>query len=174
VIRSNYYEVAFEAYLRQRRVGYVAVDESRRTQLGDVGVKSFDFIVVGPKSARLAVDVKGRKFPGGSTERPVCSWQNWVAAEDVDGLGRWASHLGEGFRGVLAFVYHIRRGYGLPPETPDLFVHQGRLFLIRAVEVSEYRNLMRPRSKRWETVHLPSAGFQRVVKPFAAFLDQGH
>ena len=28
--RDNHYEAAFEAYLRDRRLGYVAVDESRR------------------------------------------------------------------------------------------------------------------------------------------------
>lgn len=172
MINSNYYEVAFEAYLRSRRVGYVAIDESRRAQLGESGaVKSFDFIVVGGKgSARLAVDVKGRKFPGGTVERPVCSWQNWIAAADVRDLERWAEYLGDGFRGVLAFVYHIRRGVGLPPETPDLFVHEGRLFLIRAVDVTEYRLRMRRRSRSWDTVHLSSAGFAQVVKPFGQLL----
>ena len=69
MIRSNHYEAAFEAYLRSRGVGFVAVDEARRSLLGATDVKSLDFIIVGPESSKLVVDVKGRKFPGGSLLR---------------------------------------------------------------------------------------------------------
>ena len=58
--RGNHYETAFEAYLRDRRLGYVAVDESRRSSLDDEPVKSIDFIVYGPGGSRLLIDVKGR------------------------------------------------------------------------------------------------------------------
>jgi hypothetical protein len=63
--RDNHYEAAFEAYLRDARLGYTAVDESRRTSLDDEPVKSLDFIVYGGGDSKLLVDVKGRKFPGG-------------------------------------------------------------------------------------------------------------
>ena len=76
--RGNHYEAAFEAYLRDRRLGYVAVDESRRSSLDDEPVKSIDFIVYGHGGARLLVDIKGRKFPGGKAGRPRYTWQNWV------------------------------------------------------------------------------------------------
>ena len=46
-----------------------AVDETRRACLGDVSVKNLDFIVYGQAGARLVVDVKGRRFPGGPPER---------------------------------------------------------------------------------------------------------
>jgi hypothetical protein len=105
VDRSNHYEAAFEAFLRDRRVGFVPVDEAKRTFLGDSDVKSLDFIVV--DAARLVVDVKGRRFPGGPAGNPRKVWQNWSEEEDVEGLARWAAHFGPGFRGVLAFVYHI-------------------------------------------------------------------
>jgi hypothetical protein len=173
MIRSNHYEVAFEAYLRARRVGYVAVDETRRTQFGEEKYKSLDFIVVGPDDARLVVDVKGRKFPGGTREKPVFAWQNWAEAEDVRGLTHWAAHLGEGFRGVLAFVYLIQEGFALPEGTPDLFEHQQQSYLMRAIEVSQYREHMRQRSPRWQTVHLPAAIFREIVKPFSEFLFAG-
>jgi hypothetical protein len=33
--RDNHYEAAFEEYLRSKQVPYVAVDEARRSLLGD-------------------------------------------------------------------------------------------------------------------------------------------
>src|SRR5215213_1813457 len=105
--RGNHYEKAFEAYLRDRRLGYVAVDESRRASLDDEPVKSVDFIVYGLAGARLLVDVKGRKFPGGPADKPRRVWQNWVEREDVTGLERWQESFGPEYQAVLVFAYHI-------------------------------------------------------------------
>jgi hypothetical protein len=146
--RSNHYEAAFEAFLRARGVGFVAVDEARRTLLGDADVKSLDFIVVGPHDARLVVDVKGRRFPGGPSGQPRKVWQNWSTEDDLDGLGRWAHHFGPDFRGVLA------------------------TYLMRAVEATAYRSRMKPRSRRWGTVHLATADYRELVLPFSAFLKE--
>ena len=168
--RSNHYEAAFEAYLRARGVGFVAVDEAKRSQLGDVAVKSLDFIVVGPNDARLVVDVKGRRFPGGPADRPRKVWQNWSTEDDLDGLGRWAEHFGPDFRGVLAFVYRIEPPFRLPDDTPDVFAHRDEVYLMRAVAASDYRTRMKPRSQRWGTVHLPTAAFRALVRPFSDFL----
>ncbi|HVK13708.1 MAG TPA: HYExAFE family protein [Gemmataceae bacterium] len=166
--RSNHYEAAFEAFLRDRRVGFVPVDEAKRTLLGDADVKSLDFIVV--DSARLVVDVKGRRFPGGTADSPRKVWQNWSTEEDVAGLSRWATHFGPDFRGVLAFVYHLESGFGVPAGTPDLFEFRDRAYLMRAVDADEYRVSMRRRSPRWGTVHLATADFRRLVRPFSHFL----
>jgi hypothetical protein len=168
--RDNHYEAAFEAFLRDRGVTVVAVDEARRSYLDDDAVKSPDFLVVGPTDARLVVDVKGRRFPGGSEANPRPVWQNWSTREDIDGLDRWATRFGNGFRGVLAFVYHILPWVDLPATTPDRFEYQERVYLVRGVLVSDYRMAMRTRSPRWGTVHLPMAAFRRLVKPFTSFL----
>ncbi len=168
--RSNHYEAAFEAYLRSRNVGFVAVDEAKRSQLGDVAVKSLDFIVVGPRDAKLVVDVKGRRFPGGPAEAPRLVWQNWSTEDDLVGLGRWAAHFGPDFRGVLAFVYRIEPPFRLPPDTPDVFAFRDQTYLMRAADTVAYRQRMKPRSRRWGTVHLPAAVFREVVKPFSEFL----
>jgi hypothetical protein len=53
VDRSNHYEAAFEGWLQQQRLCYVAVDETRRCVLGEGPVKSLDFIVYGPGGAVL-------------------------------------------------------------------------------------------------------------------------
>jgi hypothetical protein len=168
--RDNHYEVAFEAYLRVRGVVYVAVDEARRSLLGDGDVKSLDFVIVGPDNARLVVDVKGRKFPGTSGGKLVRTWQNWCEREDVDSLLRWAGTFGPGFRGVLAFVYHVQPSVVLPDDTPDLFAFRDRLYLMRAIEATDYAAHMQCRSPRWDTVHLFTSTFRQLVRPFSHFL----
>ncbi len=169
--RDNHYEAAFEAFLRARGVAVVAVDEARRSYFDEESIKSPDFLVVGPHDSRLVVDVKGRRFPGGTVEHPRLVWQNWSTRDDIDSLDRWAARFGPGFRGVLAFVYHILPHIELPAETPDLFAFRDRAYLMRGVSVADYRTAMRVRSPRWGTVHLATADFRVLVKPFTHFLS---
>jgi hypothetical protein len=172
--RDNHYEAAFEAYLRRCGVAVVPVDEARRSYLDEEEVRSPDFILVGPEDARLVVDVKGRKFPGTSGGKVVRSWQNWVEADSVEGLSRWSGRLGDGFRGILAFVYQIDASVMLPPFTPDVFAYRDDVYLARGICVRDYREHMKPRSSRWGTVDLPAADFRRIVRPFSEFLKTGH
>lgn len=171
MIRSNHYEVAFAAFLRERRIGFLPVDETRRAEFGDGAVKSLDFVVVGPGRSKLVIDVKGRRFPGGSAEQPRLVWQNWSTAEDVVGLSRWAGSFGPGFRGLLVFVYYLEPPYTVPDATPDMFRFRQDQYLIRAVDAADYAQHMRTRSRRWGTVHLPTADFRRLVRPFSDFLN---
>ncbi|MCE9562529.1 MAG: HYExAFE family protein [Planctomycetes bacterium] len=168
--RDNHYEAAFDAFLRARGVAVVAVDEARRSYIDETSIKSPDFLVVGEHDARLVVDVKGRKFPGGTSEHPRMVWQNWSTREDIDGLDFWTNRFGPSFRGVLAFVYQILPCVELPEATPDLFEFRDRVYLMRGVCVRQYRTTMRQRSPRWGTVHLPTADFRKAVKPFSHFL----
>ena len=68
--RSNHYEAAFEAYLQWQRLCYVAVDETRRSMLGESRVKSLDFIVHGDGGARLLVENGQQVQPG----QVLCKW----------------------------------------------------------------------------------------------------
>jgi hypothetical protein len=167
---DNHYEAAFETFLRGRGVAVMPVVEARRSYLDADEVKSPDFLVIGPDDARLVVDVKGRKFPGGPVDKPRKVWECWCEGDDLDGLTRWAARLGPGYRGVLAFVYHIAPTVELPPGTPDLFTHAGRSYLARGVEVRDYAEHVRRRSPRWGTIDLPAAMFRRLVRPFTTFL----
>jgi hypothetical protein len=160
---------AFEAFLQWHRLCYVAVDETRRAMLGDSRVKSLDFIVHGEGGARLLVDVKGRRFPGGPPDRPRRVWECWSTRDDVDGLGRWADLFGPGYEGLLVFTYHLAPAVALPDDTPDLFTWRGRRYLFRAVPVDEYRAHLRVRSPKWGTVDLPGAVFRRLVRPLHDF-----
>jgi hypothetical protein len=167
--RSNHYEAAFEAYLRDSRLGYVAVDETRRSSLDDEPVKSLDFIVHGLRGAKLLVDVKGRRFPGAQRQKMVHVWQNWSPQDDIDGLERWEQRFGEGYCSLLVFVYHILPVVDLAPGTPDLWHWRGQRYLMRAIPVAQYKKAMRVRSPRWKTVHLPGRIFRELVKPFREF-----
>ena len=168
--RDNHYEAAFEWYLRARGVAVVPIIEARRSYLDDEEIKSPDFIVVGSRDARLVVDVKGRQFPSLSAGKLRKTWQNWSTNGDIDGLTRWSGRFGDGFQGVLAFVYHVLPAVVLPQETPDLFTYRERLYLARGVSVADYRDHMKSRSPKWSTVDLPTAAFRRLVRPFTDFL----
>jgi hypothetical protein len=170
--RSNHYEAAFEAYLQWHRLCYIAVDETRRAVMGETRVKSLDFIVYG-NGTRLVVDVKGRRFPTGRPEKPRRVWECWSMREDVDGLGRWAELAGPGYQGLLVFAYHLQPNVEVPEDTEDLWTWRGKRYLLRAVAVDDYRQHMRVRSPKWDTVALPCAAFRALVRPLAHFTNGG-
>jgi hypothetical protein len=165
--RSNHYEAAFEGYLQDQGLCYVAVDETRRSLLGSAPIKSLDFIVLG--DAHLVIDVKGRRFPSGSRERPRRVWESWSTAADVDSLTRWAQRLGPGYQGVLAFTYQLMPSVELPDDTDGLWTWRGRRYLFRGIDAEDYRTHMRVRSPRWNTVSLLRDDFRRLVRPLSAF-----
>ena len=141
--RDNHYEAAFEAYLRERRVAYVAVDEQRRSKLGDGTLKNVDFLVSPADGATLLVDVKGRRFPSG--QRTPQYWRNWTTWDDLRSLARWQDRLGDGSLALFGFVFHVvARRSPLPPER--LFVHRDRTYAILAVRVADYIRFARPLS----------------------------
>lgn len=168
--RNNHYETAFEGYLQEHGLCYVAVDETRRAWLGDVPLKSLDFIVHGANQARFLVDVKGRRFPGGSETRPRHVWKCWSERDDLISLERWAEVFGPGFRGLLVFMYHVLPTVELPAETPDVWFWRGRRYLLRAVEADAYRQHMKVCSPSWDTVTLPHAVFRELARPFRDFV----
>jgi hypothetical protein len=169
--RTNHYEAAFEAYLQWHRLGYLAIDESRRAMLGDTSVKSLDFVVYGNGDARFLVDVKGRRFPTGAPGRRRRVWECWSTREDVVDLVRWQERFGPGFRGLFVFMYQLLPEVELAADTDDLWTWRGRRYLLRAVAVDEYEPHMRVRSPRWQTVTLPRPLFRRLVRPFHHFTD---
>ena len=166
--RRNHYEAAFEAYLQWHRLCYIAVDETRRSMLGEVRIKSLDFIVHGERGARLLVDVKGRRFPSG-TAHPRRVWECWSTREDVDGLVRWTDLFGPGYVGLLVFAYHVLAEFPLPEDTDDLWTWRGRRYVFRAVPVADYRKHMHVRSPRWGTVGLPRRAFRELARPLHEF-----
>jgi len=186
VQRRHHYELAFESFLRDNRIPYVAVDEARKALLPEgaalrvcrsegeapTAIKSFDFVVYTdadtPSARNLVIDVKGRKVPRGRAggRAPTRSaLQNWVTEDDIESLATWEALFGEGFRAAFAFIYWCD---DQPPDAlfQEVFEYRARWYAIRAVALEDYRSAMRPRSHRWRTVHLPTAAFERLSQPF--------
>jgi hypothetical protein len=162
--RTVHYESAFENFLRDRGTAYVAVDEARRALHVDGKLKSFDFVVYSTRGLNLLVDVKGRACRTNSARR---SFQTWATRQDVDDLQQWQNVFGEGFRAAFAFVYWID-----PPIAPEegMYLHRERWYWIFLVDLDEYRNAMRIRSAKWQTVALSTADFRQLARPVEQWL----
>jgi hypothetical protein len=171
--RGNHYESAFQAYLHENHLGYVAVDQTRRSLWGPTPVKSLDFILFGEDGRRYVVDVKGRRYPGGRSPRRRYTWECWTPREDVEGLERWAELSGPGYRGLFVFMYHVLPCVTLPENTADLWDWRGRRYLLRAVPSADYRRAMRARSPSWQTVTLPQGVFRSLVRPLNCYTRLG-
>lgn len=167
-LRGNHYDVAFEAFLRDRRTPYVAVDERRRALLEQSSLKSMDFIVYSQRTPNLLVDVKGRRFPSGGSD-PGHKWENWATAEDLPALLQWQQVFGQDFRAVLVFAYHVvdDRSRG---DFESLFDFRNRTYSFYGVWADEYKTAMQTRSTSWQTVSVPSRAFRELRSPIGAFL----
>jgi hypothetical protein len=165
--RDNHYEAAFEAYLRARRVAYVAVDEARRSLVADGSLKSLDFIVSPAGRTSWLVDVKGRRFPSGEEHQQY--WKNWSTRDDLRSLAAWHAHFGDAFCPLLVFAYHlVGRRSPLPPE--QLFAFRGGHYGFVGVRLADYIPHARPLSDRWDTVAMPAAQFRRFARPVGELL----
>jgi hypothetical protein len=169
--RDNHYEAAFEAYLREHGVPYIAVDEARRSVMADgQSIKSLDFIVASPGETTWLVDVKGRRFPSGDETKQY--WKNWSPREDLASLARWEELFGASFRALFVFAYNIV-GDRAPLPAEQLFEHRGALYGFVAIELAEYADLCHPISPSWDTVAMPTAEFRRLARPINCFVAAG-
>ncbi len=156
-------------------------------------LKSFDFVIYGP-STNLLLEIKGRKIPrrlspasippqadhlmssphsdganggrGGGGGGGKGRLESWVTEDDVESLGIWEDLFGQGFQAAFAFIYWCDEQ---PPDAlfQETFEHQNRWYAIRAITRRAYASAMKPRSKRWRTVHLPTESFERLSQPLA-------
>jgi len=185
----NHYEEAFEAWLADNGVEYVAVDQQKRAVLKRNRVKSFDYLVYPPlrgdffdfrrdEGADLpsvvAVELKGRRF-GGSSLVSMSGLQCWVSVEDVQGLVRWEERFDRprgGAKAAFVFAYELV----LPCVETDgreVFEYDGRTYMFRAIDIEDYVANMKPRSERWRTVMLGAAAFRRHAVDLREFLFSG-
>jgi len=162
--RNVHYEAAFEAFLRDKGIPYVAVDEAKKALFSDAKLKSFDFVVYSKNGRNLLVDVKGRQLRN-RTGRS--GFETWATEQDVTDLMQWEQVFGEGFKAILTFVYWID-----PPLSPEpgMFEFRERWYLLMGIDLEEYRNHMRRRSAKWETVSLPAQDFRSLARPLDSWL----
>jgi hypothetical protein len=186
VQRRHHYELALEHYLRSRRLPYVAVDEARKAlvPLGSAAgsataesasLKSFDLVLYG-QATNLLVEVKGRRFGARLTTpatpsnpaAPRPAWRNsrldsWATEEDVRCLLEWERLFGAGFRAAFVFVYWCES----QPPAPlfeEVLEFKDRWYVVRVAMAREYAQVMKPRSPKWRTVHVPGAAFDRLSR----------
>ena len=164
--RDNHYEAAFEEFLRARQVPYVAVDETRRSLLGEGSLKSLDFIVSAEgQPTRWLVDVKGRRFPSGEQKQ---YWKNWSTRDDLDSLFCWERLFGEQFAGLFVFAYNVI-GDRAPLPAEHLFACRGALYGFVGIRLREYASHARPISPAWDTVAMPTERFRDLAEPIESF-----
>lgn len=158
--RHNHYEAAFGAWLRWLEIPYVAVNESRRAVTGNRSLKNVDFIVSPVAASRSwLVDVKGRRFPTGSSY-----WKNWSTADELASLANWETVFGDRFTGLLVFAYNVI-GDQAPLPAEELFVYHGGLYAFVAMRLDHYTSWSKPLSARWGTVTVPVARFRSLARP---------
>ena len=162
--RSIHYESAFEAYLRSKGIPYVAVDEAKKALFANAKLKSFDFVVYSKNGPNLLIDVKGRQVRDRGSRK---GFETWTTQRDVEDLQQWEQVFGEGFKAVFSFVYWIDAP--LNPE-PGMFEFRDRWYLLMGIDLAEYRNAMRRRSAKWETVSLPAEDFRALARPLESWL----
>jgi hypothetical protein len=165
--RSVHYEAAFEAYLRDKRIPYVAVDEAKKALFANSKLKSFDFVVYPQNKPRLLIDVKGRQLRNRTKRK---GFETWATEADVKDLLQWEQVFGEGFTAVFGFVYWIDPPLPGVPVDSGVFEFKERWYLLMGVDLAEYRDHMRRRSAKWETVCLPAEDFRSLARPIESWL----
>ncbi|REJ70223.1 MAG: hypothetical protein DWQ31_01765 [Planctomycetota bacterium] len=185
--RDNHYEAAFEDYLRQARVPYVAVDEAKRSRLGEASLKSLDFIVspetrTSPQEAALPlfaddddlphaatatwlIDIKGRRFPAGRGRQ---YWRNWSTRDDLVSLCRWQQLFAPAAAALFVFAYHVC-GDRAPLPVEQLHRFRGRLYGYVGIRLADYLRWARPISTAWDTLAMPTRAFRQLAAPAADF-----
>jgi hypothetical protein len=165
--RDNHYELAFEAYLRNRRIPYIAVDEARRSLVADGSLKSLDFIVSPPGRMSWLIDVKGRRFPSGDEQKQY--WKNWSTRDDLRSLAAWQTYFGADFCPLLVFAYHLV-GSRSPVSREQLFAFRGEYYGFIGIRLADYVPCARPLSDSWDTVAMPVGQFRCAARPIDALL----
>jgi len=166
-IRSNHYEAAFEAYIRSLRVPCVAIDEAKRAIFGDEGVKNPDFLLYPRYADNLVVEVKGKRSKNRRGRR---DWENWVTTDDLDGLVRWQTMFGPGFRSILTFAYAEPPQVFPLPRDNGSFAFRGLEYRFWAVGLDDYLAHLRSRGPAWKAVAMARRAFRRRVRPLLEWL----
>ena len=110
---------------------------------------------------------EGEAGEGRPGRRP---WENWVTTDDLDGLDRWQSTFGPGFRAILVFAYaESLAEFGLP-RGDGSYVFRDLSYRFWAVGLDDYVANLRSRGPSWKAVAMARAAFRRRVRPLDEWL----
>jgi hypothetical protein len=157
----NHYERAFESWLIDNNIRYVAVDEQKRTTFAHSKMKSFDFLLYPPNGEIIIAEVKGRLFKGTSFAKLV-GFECWVTTEDVDGLTGWREVFGPGYQAVFVFTYKIEN-IDVDFDGREFYDFDANRYVFFCIKLDEYRRFMKRRSPKWQTVTLSAAKFRQCA-----------
>jgi hypothetical protein len=164
---ANHYIIAFEAFLKSRNIPYVNVEQAKRALFADQRLKSFDFVVYSKKGPNVLVDLNGRSCVGRDGKKKRKGFETWTTETDVTDLVQWEEVFGDGFKGIVAFSYWVEDPKRI---MPGMFQYKDRWYLLMGIDLSDYRNRMRKRSAKWETVSLPRKDFRSLARPLESWL----
>ncbi len=171
MITGNHYEQALKAYLREKGLPFVALDQTRMAILAGEKIKSFDLIISPPERMRILCDVKGRKLDSGACQRGRLG-DSWATRQDVEGLRHWQNVFGPDTLAAFIFAFWIADEGETDNSLSDnhLFQFDSRRYLFVVMELSAYCLKMRQRSPRWQTVYVPARAFRTLALPIMAFI----
>jgi hypothetical protein len=160
-LSPNHYERAFESWLIDNHIRYVAVDEQKRAEFGLCKFKSFDFLLYPRNQQAVIAEVKGRVFKGTSFAE-LAGFECWVTAEDIDGLTKWQEVFGQGHTAIFVFAYKIEN-IDVDFDGREVYDFDANRYMFFALKLDDYREFMKRRSPKWQTVTLPADKFRRCA-----------
>lgn len=164
----NEYEQAFENWLIENHLQFVAVDQQKRRVFARNKIKSFDFFLYPVKSAPVIAEVKGRLFKGLSVAKET-GLECWVTMEDIRGLIRWEQVFNDGTEALFIFAYKFEN-IDVETDGREVYDFDGNVFMFYVVKLDDYREFMKVRSPKWQTVTLPAEKFRELAVPARQFL----
>ena len=166
-VPSATYERAFEQYLRDHQLPYLAINQRRRPVAGGRLLKNFDFLVRARSGQHYLVEVKGRQFPYVNRGRKVY-WENWIHEQDLEGLRLWRDYFGFGFTGLVCYAYLIAEERYVE-SFPSRAEWRGHTFGLVALTLETFLECAEQRSSRWQALHIPPAAFRQLIAPLELF-----
>ena len=157
----NHYERAFENWLRDNHIQYIAVDEQKRATFARSKIKTFDFLLYPPNGQIIITEVKGRLFKG-TTLAKLAGLECWVTTEDIDGLTGWQKVFGPGHQVIFVFAYKAEN-VDVDFDGRDVYDFDRNRYIFFSVELDSYRKFMKRRSPKWQTVTLPADKFRQCA-----------
>ncbi len=167
----NHYEEAFENWLIDNHVRYIAIDESKKAAFARCKVKSFDFLLYLRNGQTIIVEVKGRKFKGASLSK-LTGLECWVTAEDINGLTKWQEVFGPGHQAIFIFAYEMEN-IDVDFDGRAVYDFAQKRYVFLCIKLDDYRLFMKVRSPKWQTVTLPADKFRQCIVQMHALLLTG-
>jgi hypothetical protein len=165
----NHYERAFENWLIENHIRYIAVDERKKQAFAHGKIKSFDFILYPAHGRVIIAEVKGRRFKGASLAN-LTAIECWVTADDIDGLTGWQKIFGNAYQAVFVFVNLVEQ-IDVDFDGRAFFDYADRRYIFFCVKLDDYRRFMKRRSPKWRTVTLPADKFRQCASDIHTFLN---